>query len=207
MGAHIAPVTAVQESPAEGVGRRGIFRSKGEEDERSWVQVATVLGGILAAVSPLVLLAAQLFGWAGDDDQARPGNGSIAMVAPSLDATKMTVAGTADPGVDAVLIKIETLGTDGRRWAEEADVFAREWKMVVPTEPKMVGEYQIKAWYHTPSDIELAVNQRELVSARMDPPPSPVVPSDLSECVAQYGDVCFEGQAGWSQPSIYRSEQ
>lgn len=209
MSAHIMPITTSQPSPTEVAGRRAWFGARGDDsDDRGWLHTAKVLGGVVAAATPIILLAAQLGNW-GDDDKADPqsGRGSISMVAPSLDASKITVAGTADPGVDAVVVRIDSLGTDGRRWAEEAEVFAQEWKTVIPTEPKLVGEYRIKAWYHTPSGVELAANQRRLVSAFVQTPPPPTLPSDIAECVVEYGDACFQGQPGWSDPSVYRSDQ
>ena len=153
MSAHIVPITTSQPSSAEPAGRRTWFGAGGDDsDDRGWLHTAKVLGGVLAAATPIILLAAQLGGWGdGDKEEARSGRGSISMVAPSLDASTITVAGTADPGVDTVVVRIDSLGADGLRWAEEAEVFAQEWKTVVPTEPRLVGEYKIKAWYHTPS--------------------------------------------------------
>lgn len=202
------PITTSQPPSTEAAGRGAWFGARGDDsNDRGWLHTAKVLGGVVAAATPAIVLAAQLFDWGNDHEAARSGGGSISMVAPSLDASTITVAGTADPVVDTVVVRIDSLGADGRRWAEEAEVFAQEWKTVIPTEPRLVGEYKIKAWYHTPSDVELAANQRPLVSAFMEPPPPPNLPSDIAECVVEYGDVCFQGQPGWSDPSVYRSDQ
>ena len=208
MSAHIMPITTSQPSSTEAAGRRAWFGPRGDDGEdRSWLHTAKVLGSVVAAATPVILLAAQLFDWGNDNDAARSGGGSISMVAPSLDANTITVAGTADPGVDTVMVRVGSLGPEGQGWARKTEVFAQEWKMVIPTAPKLVGEYEIEAWYYTPSGVKLAASQRELASSFMEPPPPPNLPGDLADCVAQYGDVCFQGQPGWSDPSVYRSGQ
>jgi len=210
MSAHIMPITGSQHSPADASRRRGWFGTRDNSDEdRGWLHDAKVLGGVVAAVTPLILLVAQVTDLGVDDvhDQTASAKGSIAMVAPSLDASKITVAGTAEPGVNTVMVRVGSLGPEGQGWARKTEVFAQEWKMVIPTAPKLVGEYEIEAWYYTPSGVKLAASQRELASSFMEPPPPPNLPGDLADCVAQYGDVCFQGQPGWSDPSVYRSGQ
>lgn len=206
MTAHAEPIG----TPAEGAGSGGLDNEGNATREGwAWLHAAKVLGGVVAAATPLIVLGVQIVNDVDREPKIiRSTMGSIGDVIANEDLTEVTVAGTAEPGVDAVVVTIDPTDPEKRRFVGETDVFAQEWTLVIPTEPKLDPGYAIKANFYSAPKAGYVSSHRVLASSIEDPPvPPPVPPSEIVECVVVHGDSCFEGQPGWSDPSIYRSDQ
>lgn len=209
MRAQAEPVGTQGEVSAER-GRHG--SGVGEHKKRIfsdtvWVALIGSIGVIVAAV---ITAWPNIFG--ADDEKVATVQssalGSIEKVTTNSDDTEVTIAGTAAPDVESVLVTIGPRNSDGQVWAETADVYAGEWRMVVSTKPELTRPYEIKAYYKQRS-VELTSSHRVLASSLEDPPPTPAPapPGQILECVVVHGDSCLQGQPGWGSPSIYQSQQ
>ena len=134
-----------------------------------------------------------------------PPQGSFDQVTINGAGTEVTVSGSAEKGVDNVVVLIGPRQLGGQYWAASADVVNQHWTLAVATEPHVPEPYQIKAYYRQQAAAPAAQGAsyfhfpRPAETPTTTPPPAPIV-----NCAEQYGDRCFDGP-GWGPPSVYQS--
>ena len=138
-------------------------------------------------------------------DVPPPPAGSFDQVTINGSGTEVTVSGSAEKGVDSVVVLIGPRQSGGQYWAASADVVNQHWTLAVATEPHVPEPYQIKAYYRQQGAAPAAQGASYFTSPRpadtptTTPPPAPIV-----NCAEQFGDKCFNGP-GWGPPSVYQS--
>lgn len=170
------------------------------------------LGGALIAAMPSLL---DKIGGPGDGNVSSTpvteiqGSGHVWVdsVKFSDSGTKVTVAGTAVPRVEAVGVLITPPDAADPTWSAGANVSDGKWSAVVKADQKMPSDVEIKAYYKERTAAAVPVMKSSYVTFQSDsttstaPPPAP---AQVNACPAQAADSCFAGP-GWGPPSIYRT--
>jgi hypothetical protein len=134
--------------------------------------------------------------------------GSFDQVAINDSGTEVTISGSAEKGVDSVVVLIGPRQSGGQYWAASADVVNQQWKLAVATEPHVPKPYEIKAYYRQQTAAPAAQGASYVLFPRPAETPTTTQPSQppgpVVNCAEQYGDRCFDGP-GWGPPSVYQS--
>ena len=127
--------------------------------------------------------------------------GSVGKVTTNSSGSEVTVTGWAESGIDDVVVLIGPRPDDEKYWVANASVTNQRWDVVVKTDPHLVPDYTVKAYFNR--GIKLASVTMPLNWPPTTPPAPPPYPGDITQCAALYGDLCFTSQY-WGPPSVYQ---
>jgi hypothetical protein len=131
--------------------------------------------------------------------------GSVDKVEINGSGTEVTVTGSAERGVDSVVVLVGPRESGGQYWANVGSVSNQRWKLSVATDPRLPEPYTIEARYHSVSGTAVRPSAFTFTLQGTEPTTTPPPPSNqIVNCAEQFGPNCFNGP-GWGPPSVYHS--
>lgn len=190
--------------------RRSSTSKKPTAKNAAMIGLIGTLGGALIAAMPSLLTTITQH----NDVPSAPvtevqssDRGSVDSVMFSDSGTKITVAGSAIPRVEAVGVMISPSDATNPIWTAGTNVSDGKWSLVVNAGQKLPPEVEIKAFYKERTVSAAPVMKTSYVTleaASTTSTPPPPAPAQVNGCAPQTGDGCFTGP-GWGPPSIYRT--
>jgi hypothetical protein len=134
--------------------------------------------------------------------------GSMDKVEINAAGTEVTVTGSARKDVDSVAVMVGPRQSGGQYWAGQADVFNRQWKVEIATDPRLPQPYTIDTRYHSvgggaASESAFKFTLFQGTEPTTTPPPT----NQIVSCAEQNGPNCFNGPGWEGPPSVYQSNQ
>ncbi|HEX5142396.1 MAG TPA: hypothetical protein VFW21_00860 [Mycobacterium sp.] len=120
----------------------------------------------------------------------------------TVDGANVTVAGSARPDIESVVVMIAGRQSGGNYWFATADVHDQKWSVVVSTDATLPASFKTTVRYKE------RPNAYEGLTWRQGPSPTsqPAPPGVDANCVVQNGDACFTAP-GWGAPSVFQSDK